>query len=192
MDEDVVKFFFEMAQLKRIKHEGWRLAGVECPDSVAEHSLRAAQLAYLLADAEGHAGPERATMMLVFHDIGETRIGDIHRVGRRYMTADEAAVVKEQTARLGEMGKRIRELWNEFEDEKTEIARVAKDADRLEQALTAKEYMERGYAFAEDWIKNIRKVLYTETAKRWLEKINKMNSNDWWQGLKKLDIHRAP
>ena len=188
MDTNVLNFFFEMAQLKRIKHEGWRLAGVEFPDSVAEHSLRAAQIAYLLADAEGHSNPEKASLMLVFHDIGEARVGDVHRVALRYVKADEAEAVKDQTAKLGDIGIRIRELWNETEERKTDMAKVAKDADRLEQALTAKEYIERGYTFTMNWINNIRKALYTETAKRWLKQMMEMNSNDWWQGLNKLDI----
>lgn len=189
MDKDILNFLFEMAQLKRIKHEGWRMAGVEFPDSVADHALRASQIAYILADAEGHKNPGKASLMLVFHDIGETRVGDIHRVGRRYVEADEASAVREQTQKLGESGKKIRELWQEFEEQETPLAKISKDADRLEQALTAKEYMERGYVFTEDWITNIRKVLYTDTARRWLEQIVKMNSNDWWQGLKKLDVH---
>ena len=34
-----------MLQLRRIKHEGWRLIGVDNPESVADHSLRAGKIA---------------------------------------------------------------------------------------------------------------------------------------------------
>jgi putative hydrolases of HD superfamily len=188
MDDEIIKFLFELAQLKRIKHEGWRLVGVEHPDSVAEHSLRAAQIAFFLADAEGHPEPEKAIAMVVFHDIPETRIGDLHRVALRYAKPDEPSAVRDQTAKLGEAGRKIRELWEEFEARETDLSKIAKDADRLEQALTAKEYIEKGHDFAVNWIDNIRKVLHTNTAKRWLEKIAETDSNVWWQGLKKLDI----
>lgn len=45
----IITFIFELVQLRRIKHEGWRLVGIDNPESVAEHSLRAAQIGYILA-----------------------------------------------------------------------------------------------------------------------------------------------
>ena len=50
-----INFLFELGQLKRVKHEGWRLVGVEHPESVAEHSLRAAQIGYVIAALENEA-----------------------------------------------------------------------------------------------------------------------------------------
>ena len=35
--------------------------------------------------------------MLVFHDITETRSRDIHKVANRYVTVDEAEILKDQT-----------------------------------------------------------------------------------------------
>lgn len=189
-DKETLNFLFEMGMLKRIKHEGWRVAGVEQPDSVADHALRATQVAYFLARAEDHSEPWKPVLMVVFHDMPEARVGDVHRVARRYIEADEVSAAKEQTAPLGEVGGEVLALWQEFEAEETNAAQIAKDADRLEQALTAKEYMERGYPFAKNWIDNIRKVLYTETALRWLEAILEMDSHDWWQNLKELDPAR--
>ena len=51
-------------------------AGVRDPESVAEHSLRVAQLASLIAAIEG-AEPGRAALLAVWHDSQETRTGDI-------------------------------------------------------------------------------------------------------------------
>jgi hypothetical protein len=50
----------------------------------------------------------------------------------------------------------------------------------------AKEYMEKGYSFTVDWIDNIEKRLSTKSAQELLKLVRKSNSNDWWQGLKKL------
>ena len=61
------------------------------------------------------------------------------------------------------------------------------NADYLEQALTAKEYMEKGFKHAEDWIDNVSKVLRTDKAKELLADIRKGDSNSWWQGLKKIE-----
>ncbi|MFB0965315.1 MAG: HD domain-containing protein [Patescibacteria group bacterium] len=48
----ITDFLFETFHLKNIKHEGWRFCGIPNPDSVAEHSLNAAQIGYVLAKME--------------------------------------------------------------------------------------------------------------------------------------------
>lgn len=48
----LINFLFECLNLKHIKRSGWYYAGVSAPESVAEHSLHAAQIAYLLAKME--------------------------------------------------------------------------------------------------------------------------------------------
>ena len=185
-DKDVLNFLFEAWQLRRIKHEGWRLAGVEHPDSVADHSARAAIIAYVLATMEGYENPLEVAGMLVFHDIGECRVGDIHKVANRYVRSDEAGAVKDQMLPLGELGKKIFALWEGVEERKTTAGIIAKDADYLEQALLAKEYMEHGHAAAQDWITNIAGALRTESAKRLMKLLPEAKSTDWWNGLKKL------
>ena len=66
----------------------------------------AAQIGYVLAQMEGHPEPEKIATMLIFHDIAECRVGDIHRVAHRYVGADEEQAVEDQTRPLGEAGKR--------------------------------------------------------------------------------------
>ena len=182
--EEWVKYFFELSHLKNIKHEGWRLAGVPFPDSVAEHTTGAAQIAYILAHMEGHPEPERIATMVLFHDVAETRIGDIHKLGIRYAKRNEAQVVKEQTESLGEVGKKIREMWEEFEARETKAAQIAKDADRLEQAVMARKYILQGYKDAQDWINNIRISLFTKSALKLLDIIENADPNAWWKGKK--------
>lgn len=187
MDEKIVlNFFFELAQLRRIKHEGLRLAGVENPDSVAEHSLRSAQIGYVLACLEKYGNSLEVAGLLIFHDIGECRIGDLHKVAHRYVQADEGRAVEEQLAPLGEVGQAIHALWKQTEHRNTQAGIIAKDADWLEMALTAKEYVERGYVAAEDWIKNVTAAVQTESAKKLLAHVSEVSSTDWWCGLKKL------
>jgi len=181
-----VNFLFELGQLRRIKHEGWKIIGVKDPESVAEHSLRAAQLGYILAGMEKYKSPEKVASMLVFHDIGECRIGDIHKIANRYVKADEAGAVEDQTEELGKIGKEIKSLWGEAEYCKTVAGQIAKDADYLEQAVTAREYIVQGYDGAQDWLNNIAKKIKTASAKKLLKEISKANPNEWWKGLKKL------
>ena len=185
-EQDILNFGFELGQLRRITHQGWNLIAIENPETIAEHSLRAAQLAFILAKMENHPKPEEVVSIVVFHDIGECRIGDIHKVANRYLQTDEERAVKEQTQKLETIGEDIFHYWKQMEDAQTPAGIIAKDADRLEQALSAKEYLEKGYPYAQDWIDNISKAVKTESAKKLLVALLTSHSANWWQGLKKL------
>ena len=191
--KNITRFIYELGMLKRHKHDGYALAGVENLPSIAEHSLRAAQIAYILAFLEGYERPEEVVTMVVFHDIEETRIPDINKVANRYVTIDKDSLFKEQLEeRLGELGRRIRELREKvnYRYENNRASLIAKDADYLEQAFTAKELYERGYKDAWDWINNVEKALRTESARMLLEVMKNTSSTEWWHGLKKIDMFR--
>lgn len=185
----VVNFIFELNQLKRQKHDGWRLAGVNYPPSVADHALRVAQIGYILAAMEGNANPEKVATMLVFHENGEARIGDQTKLGARYFSKKdpERKAFAEQTENLGEeIGQKLLSYFEEFEERSTVEAIIAKDADWLETAFQAKEYADLGYESCWDWINNVEKALETESAKRLLKEMKEVRFTDWWDGLKKM------
>lgn len=176
---DILNFVFELGQLRRIKHEGWRVIGIEDPESVAEHTLRAAQIGFILAKLENYPNPEQVCTMVVFHDIGETRVGDIHKLAKRYITVDEAKATQEQLEPLDELSDQIFDLWNQVENQTTFAGIIAKDADLLEQAVMAKEYLEKGYVAAQRWIDNVGNALKTDSAKQLLGTLETVNYYDW-------------
>jgi putative hydrolase of HD superfamily len=187
MDADkIVNFIYELGHLRRVKREGWRLLGIDTPESVAEHSLRTAQIAWILAKMEGLQNPHEAVTIALFHDIGETRIGDLHKVAARYGELDETRAVEEQCSTLGEMGSEILEMWKRVESRSTQSGTVAKDADLVELAITAKEYIEIGHQGAQEWIDNAAPRVRTESAKKLLAAIPHSNSKAWWKGLKSI------
>ncbi len=193
--KNVINFLYETGMLKRRKHDGYVLAGVlthELP-SIAEHSHRAAIIGYILARMEGYKDPYKVVTMCVFHDIEETRIPDINKVANRYLIGfDKDRLLREQLdERLGEIGKEIRELRESVNyRSKDKAGIIAKDADYLEQAITAKEFLEKGYKAAEDWIINVGKALRTQSAMRLWREMQKVASYEWWEGLKKIDTFR--
>ncbi len=142
----VVAFAYEMGVLKRLRRAGWWHVGVRDPESVAEHSLRVAQLAALIASEEG-GDPARAAYLGMWHDSQETRIGDIPHSAKPYMdVASNERITEDQVAVLPEAAaKSIREAVTEYEAAETIEARCAKDADRLECLMQAVEYGEAGY-----------------------------------------------
>ena len=189
MDKEthIANFIFEMRQLREVKRSGWQLLGIPNKESVAEHSLRAAQIGFFLAHMEGGVDPLRVATMLVFHDIGEARIGDIHKVANRYISGKkEGEAVADQVAPLGGAGESIQKLWDEVEEKNTPEGIIAKDADYLEAAFTAREYQVQGHTYAIDWIKNVDKALRTASAKKLLIALQATDPHEWWQGLKRM------
>jgi putative hydrolase of HD superfamily len=143
---------------------------VRDPESVADHSLRVAQLAALIASEEG-ADPARAAYLGMWHDSQETRIGDIPHSARPYVevarneriTDDQVAVLPDAAAQS------IRDAVAEYEAAETIEARCAKDADRLECLMQAVEYGEAGYQRVDGWIESSRARIRTDFGRRLAE-----------------------
>ncbi|MGH3793653.1 MAG: HD domain-containing protein [Pseudonocardiaceae bacterium] len=163
----VANFAFELGVLKRMRRAGWWHAGVRDPESVAEHSLRVAQLAALIASTEG-AEPGRAALLAVWHDSQETRTGDIPHTARPYLDKPSPhAITADQTATLPDAARKtVQEAVTEYETQQTPEAHCAKDADKLECLIQAVEYRDAGYAGVQGWIDTSRNGLRTETARR--------------------------
>jgi putative hydrolase of HD superfamily len=79
------------------------------------------------------------------------------------------------------------EMLKELEAEKTKEAIIARDADYLECFIQAKEYYDIGYKEAKVWMKNTRKAMKTESAKKLADRAAKMSAHAWWAELMKLD-----
>ncbi len=185
----LTKFLFEVGQLNRVKRSGFTLIGVKDTQSVAEHQARATIIAYFLAKLE-KADVEKCLITCLFHDVPETRLNDLHKVGHRYIDfkkAEEEAL-KEQIQNLPEnVGKEILDYFISYRKDKTKEGIIVRDADLLENALEAKEYLDKGLKHAQNWLDNIRKALVTDSAKNILAEIEKSDPCEWWQGLKKAE-----
>jgi len=191
--KEIINFFYEMGNLKRVKRSGWWRVGIKDSENIAEHSHRAAIIAYVLARLEG-ADARKAALLCIFHDIAEVRIGDIDKLNARYIDTEhvEKKALKEQVSKLPkDIQKEIVSFFNEINDRKTKEGIIAHDAEQLECAIQAKEYLEIGYKGAENWIKNVKnKRLITKTARKLLDTMEKTSSADWWKGLEKIPDDR--
>jgi putative hydrolase of HD superfamily len=176
----IAAFGYELGVLKRIRRAGWWHAGVRDPESVAEHSMRVAQLAALLAAEEG-GNPDRAAYLALWHDSQETRTGDLPpTVGPYLTTPDPRAITHDQTAGLPYAARAsVRAAVDEYEDATTTEARCAIDADKLEMLLQAVEYRDVGVHRVAGWIDSARKNLTTETARRVAEAAVALSPLTW-------------
>ena len=172
---------FELGVLKNLRRTGWSHAGIPDAESVADHSLRTAQLASLIAAEEG-ADPARAALMAVWHDSQETRTGDMPHTAKPYLSAriDPEAITADQVAGLPEAAaKTIREVVAEYEAQTTAEARCARDADKLECLIQAAEYRASGHYGMEGWIDTSRSAIRTTTALRIADAAVGMSPLSW-------------
>ena len=188
MMDNIAKYLYEVGQLKRVKRSGWWMAGIDNPESVAEHSFRAAMLGYILASLEG-ADPQKTALICLFHDMGEARINDLHRVAKRYINVGdrEEVAFEEQTERLPQdIAENVIAYMHEYERKTSLEAQLAHDADLLECLIQAREYQAQGHTAVQDWITNCYAGLTTDSAKHIAEACLKVEPSEWWQGLKSL------
>jgi putative hydrolase of HD superfamily len=180
MSESLASFGYELGLLKRVRRSGWWHAGVRDPESVGEHSLRAAQLAALLAAEEG-ASPERAAFLALWHDTQETRTGDLPLTANDYLRKPEPRqITADQTAALPARSRDlVRSAVDEYETRESPEALCAKDADKLEMLLQALEYRDIGVRPVGEWIESARKGLRTETARKVAEAAMTLSPLAW-------------
>jgi len=138
-----LELFKKLEMLKRTEREGWKRFGIEDPESVSDHSFRAAFMALVLAEKFNLDGFKLVKLLLV-HDLAESETGDITP---ETPVSEEEKFVKEEKviediSRSFESDLDINELWKEFESGDTREAIIARDIDRLERILQALEYEE--------------------------------------------------
>ncbi len=160
-----MSYVFETGLLKRAKRTGWWIAGVNDPESIAEHSFRTAIIGTVLAAMEG-ADPARVALLCVLHDTQETRITDIPHIARNYLTApDNVTVTADQVATCPpQVAQTISGAVAEYEAGETIEAIVAHDADKLECLVQAVEYRHQGVSTVQPWIDSSRTALKTASA----------------------------
>jgi putative hydrolase of HD superfamily len=183
----MIRLCHEAGHLKRSKRTGWWVAGITDPESVAEHSWRTAVIAYFIALAEG-ADAERAATIGVFHDLPETRTGDIEYVGRNYLTAAaDETIAKDQAQDLPEIiADALLGLIRQAAQRSSPEAICARDADKLECLLQAREYQRQGHEDVQQWIDNMAAAVQTETGHALAEMAVRVKPSEWWREVATL------
>jgi putative hydrolase of HD superfamily len=148
--------------LKRLYRQGWLKRGVpeSACESVADHSFGVAMLALLApapADIDGRLLDRgRAVLLATVHELGEIYAGDItpvDGVSKEEKNRRERESVERLAAGLDpETAASIRELWEEFESERTPEARFVRMLDRLEMGVQAAVYRAEGFPRMEEFL----------------------------------------
>ncbi|MBF0489746.1 MAG: HD domain-containing protein [Candidatus Omnitrophica bacterium] len=184
-----LNFFAEAGLLKRVKRSGWWVAGIENPETVAEHCFRCALIGYYIAHCEG-VDPFAVMGMTLFNDIHEARINDLHKMGHYYIEfrAAEQKAFDDQIQNLNAKVKgELSGMRQSYNQQVTPESIVARDADILECLIQAKEYMDNGYPVAKTFFKRAPDHLKTKTAKELWKTALTWDSHEWWQSVVKFE-----
>ena len=146
--EALVEFFRRSGRLKTEPRKGWvKKLGERAPESVADHSYRSALMAMVFSDMRG-LDTERAVKMAILHDLPESVVGDSipgERSRREKVRREDEAMI----SLLERMPRPIREeytrLWAEFLEGMSPEAVLVSQIDKLEMAMQAQEYADRGH-----------------------------------------------
>ena len=180
-------FINEAGLLKSILREAWTSSGRQ--ESTAEHSWRLALLSSLMLDEFPELDREKVLMLCLVHDLGELYEGDISAAlmpdaAVKYET-ELRAVTKLFSMLPEETAGKYMELWMEYEKAETKEALFVKTMDKTETILQhnkgknppdfdyqfnleyGKEYFE-----GNEWLRELRKRLDTETEKRVGEEVS--------------------
>ncbi len=189
MENSAANLLFEVGSLKNIPRHGWLKAGIKFPETIAEHSMRAAVLGWVLADME-NADTDKVTKMCLLHDIAESRIGDLDSVAAKYFDKKKTELKAQLDLSRNmpkRMGREAAELYREVDAGRTREAIIAKDADRLEMFVQAHEYENAGHSgrILKEWKDSVKRTLKTKSAKALLLIVERSSFENWWDFARK-------
>ncbi len=176
--KEIVNFFFEAGMLSKTPRSGFQFLGTG-EQSVAEHSFRVAVIGFALAKLAGDVDVFKVVRMCLFHDLPETRTGDLNYVNKHYVEARESEAIRDLASTLP-FGEEIEELLTELKNNNTREAQLVHDADQLELILELKEQLDLGNQYASRWIHFAKERLKTDIGKKLADQITNTDSSAWW------------
>ncbi len=175
----LVHFLYELGTLRKIPRSHMQtLMTSDLSDNIASHSFRVCLIGLFLARLE-KADENKVLKMCLLHDTGESRSGDQNWVQKRYTKVFEDELIHDQLQHLPGSSDLLM-LMQEYTERKTLEAKIAKDADRLDQTLLEQEYVLMGNLEAKSWGRTNRTNLLTDSAKKLSKLIIKTFPSDWW------------
>lgn len=139
MNDDLSYLIHILGKLKELPRSGWVNKKIKNPETVASHSYGVALLTLLFAPT--NLDKEKCLKMAIIHDLQEAIVGDITPYDD--ITAEEKSQIETQAVQRIEEQIQIeglKEIFAEYEANKTPEARFVKDMDKLDAVLQAKYY----------------------------------------------------
>ncbi|XP_037960561.1 uncharacterized protein LOC119689737 [Teleopsis dalmanni] len=142
---DILQFMELIGNLKHTKRTGWVLRDVNDCESISGHMYRMSMMTFLLDGSEG-LNQIRCMELALVHDLAESLVGDITPfcgVSKEEKRALEFKAMADICKLIEPRGKRIMELFEEYEQGESPESKFVKDLDRLDMVMQAFEYEKR-------------------------------------------------
>lgn len=181
----LANFLYEVGTMRKIaRAHRQTLMTDDLSDNIASHSYRVCVIGWFLANLE-KVDPYKVVTMCLFHDVSEVRSGDQNWVHKKYVKVFEEEIITDQLKDLPEERKLV-ELAKEYGKRESKEAKIAKDADVLDQILLIREYVLMGNKEAAIWFKGKGshvKMLTSKSAIRLADELLQIDPADWWHDL---------
>lgn len=172
-------FLNEVGMLRHTPRSGYAFLGTG-RENVAEHSYRTSVIGFVLARLAG-IDPARVTFLCLFHDLHEARTGDFNYVNHRYNHCEARRALQDALTGTG-LADEVLNFWDELAQGQSPEAVLAHDADQLDLICNLKVELDKGNAFAGEWLKSAVKRLRSPWAQELAEGVLRADPNRWWYG----------
>ncbi len=146
--QEISLFLDHFYKLKEVERAGWKTKlSLDNPESVAEHTLTMIVIALIFAEYNKYTLTKTMKLikMTLIHDLGESIIGD-------YMPETIDVKKKKQLENIAisniiskipwtTIKKKYFRIWEEFDENRTDISKLVHLMDKLEMAIQAKYYL---------------------------------------------------
>ena len=143
----IENFIEKVLELKNVPRQGWKeKLEMNNPESVADHSYSTTVMSMIFSDLAG-LNNEKIIRMALLHDLAESIIGDItpNSITKNEKIIKENIAMKQILKNLpNKIAKQYFEIWNEYQKNSSEESKLLHDIDKLEMALQAKFYQNKG------------------------------------------------
>ncbi len=183
-EKSIAHFLNEMGTLRKIaRAHRQTLLEDDLSDNIASHSFRVTVISWFLAKLE-KADPYKTVMMALMHDSAEARTNDHNWIHKKYTKVFEEEIIEDQIKKLP-FGSELGEIVTEYRKRESVEAKIAKDADLLDQILLLKEYSRKGNKEADRWLMGLKEEnrYYTKSVRKLVKEIYEQTPSDWWKKL---------
>jgi putative hydrolases of HD superfamily len=146
--KDVTRFFQYAIRLKYVKRAGWiSKVKVQNPESVADHTFSMCAISMVLSDILG-LDTQRVMKMVILHDLAESITGDYMpgEISKKHKRVKEKKAINFiLNCTPSNVRQNYIKIWNEYLQNKTDVAKLVHRVDKLEMILQARQYAKEGY-----------------------------------------------
>lgn len=170
------EFFNIVSELKKTPRRGWKeKAGIEKPESVADHSYGVALMAMVFSDLR-NLDTGKVLMMALLHDLAESITGDFipGEISKENKRTVEAQAMSEILSKLPpDLASKYSSVWEEYLEGTSKESVLVHEIDKLEMAVQAAKYFGEGFSKEklQEFVESSRKEIKTKELRAVLDTI---------------------